>query len=215
MRDRPSLLAWLMRAALAVGKATTLAFSIEPVLHPDRPEFKGKAMRIRALGYFAMWLAVPIGWLMRGRREPYPVVADLALTVPLLLDSGGNNLGIYDSAHVDDAVHFANTAILSTAFGAVVSPRVGSRWEAAALAVGFGATGETVWEVMEYGADKLGFQGMGLTYSDTLDDMAEGLAGALLAGVITWLRWKPQDRAVPSPVVGVLTGDPTAAPSLT
>jgi hypothetical protein len=178
-------------ALLMAGKAAALGFSVEPVLHPKAPQFHGKAMRIRAVGYFGMLLAVPIGWLASGRRLRYPIGADLALTVPLLLDSGGNALGIYDSDRIDDLVHLSNTAILSTAFGVAISPRVDSRWKAGAAATAFGVTGELGWELLEYAADAAGFNGLDLSRADTLGDIGEATLGAILAGVITAYRWKP------------------------
>jgi hypothetical protein len=181
-------------AALGVAKPLATAFSIEPFFKPRHPKYNGKAMRIRAMGYFAMLGGVPALWLARGRAEPYPVVPDLALSVPLLLDAGGNSLGLYDRARVDALVHFTNTIILSSAFGEAMGPHIHARWEAAALAVGFGVTGETAWEIMEYSALKLGFQGLQLSYENTMDDIAVGFAGALIAGAITWARWKPKSQ---------------------
>jgi hypothetical protein len=185
-------------AVLMAGKATALAFSIEPVLHPKARKFHGKAMRIRALGYFGMLLAVPVGWLASGRRVSYPIGADLALTVPLLLDSGGNALGIYDSDNIDDLVHFTNTAILSTAFGVAISPHVDSRWKAGAATTAFGVTGELAWELMEYTADAIGFDGLNLSRADTLGDIGEAVLGAILAGAITTIRWKASDDRSPA-----------------
>lgn len=189
---------------LALAKALGFAFSMEPVLYPKQRKYKGKAMRIRAVGYFAMLLAVPVGWLARRPREPYPVLADLALSVPMLLDSGGNALGIYDDANVDDLVHLANTAILSTAFGAAISPHVDSRWKAAALTTAFGITGELGWEMMEYTADRIGFKGLSLSREDTLADIGEAVLGALAAGAITAVRWK--SHAVPTAARGAAAG---------
>lgn len=177
---------------LAVAKSLGFAFSIEPVLRPKQRKYKGKAMRIRAIGYFAMLLAVPVGWLVRRRRDSYPVLADLALSVPLLLDAGGNSLGIYDDASIDDLVHFTNTAILSSAFGAAISPHVDSRWKAGALTTAFGVTGELGWEAMEYTADRIGFKGLSLSREDTIADIAVAVLGSLVAGAITTIRWKPQ-----------------------
>src|SRR3712207_3873223 len=86
---------------LALGKAATAAFAMDAVIAPEHPKFHGKAMRIRALGYFGVLLALPVAWWARGPREPYPAGADLMLTVPLLLDAGGNSMGAYDRANID------------------------------------------------------------------------------------------------------------------
>lgn len=177
-------------ALLGVAKAVTFVCALDPLLQPHQAKFRGKAMRIRALGYFGVLGAIPAGWLVRGRRDPYPVGTDLMLSVPLLLDAGGNALGMYERANIDDAVHFLNAAILMTAFGTAVSPLVNSRWEATALTLGFGATGEMAWEIMEYAAQKAGFKGMGLTYDDTMADTIESFLGSVVAAAITAVRWR-------------------------
>ena len=52
-------------------------------------------------------------------RGRYPRALDLAVTIPLLLDAGGNALDLYEEAHIDDVVHVANTAIASGVVGAL------------------------------------------------------------------------------------------------
>ena len=60
---------------------------------------------------------MPIAWRLRGRREPYPRELDLAVTLPLLVDAGGNAIGIYRRANVDDVIHFADGALLASGKG--------------------------------------------------------------------------------------------------
>ncbi len=74
-------------------------------------------MRVRAVGYTGSLLVVPVVWRLRGRQDPYPRELDLAVTLPLLGDAAGNAVGIYQRAHVDDAIHFANGAILASVVG--------------------------------------------------------------------------------------------------
>src|SRR6188768_1868462 len=124
--------------ALALGKAGTVAFTLEGVLWPDQRKYKGKAMRIRSLGYFGGLALVPAVWVAGGRGPRYPLVEDLAMTAPLLVDAAGNSLGIYDSARIDDVVHFMNAVALAGLFGAAISNHVDSRERAAAITVVFG-----------------------------------------------------------------------------
>jgi hypothetical protein len=159
-------------------------------------------MRIRALGYFGMLLAVPLWWSSRRPREPYPVATDLMITVPILLDAGGNSFGLYDRANIDDVVHFLNAAILMTAFGSAISDRADSRWEAAGITLGVGTAGSLGWEAMEYAGQILGFRGMELTARDTVIDFVESMAGSVLAAAITAARWQPHhDRTATHPVL--------------
>jgi hypothetical protein len=188
----------ILVALAALVKGSTFLFALDPLLRPKHPKFQGKAMRIRVVGYFGVLAAIPLAWIARGRKEPYPAAQDLMLSVPLLLDAGGNSMGLYDKAHIDDAVHFANGAILMSAFGAAISPHVPTRVEAAALTVGFGAVGSLAWEVMEYAGEKLGFKGMNLTYEDTIEDTIESFAGSLIAAGVTYARWRPQAGSDPA-----------------
>ena len=59
------------------------------------------------------------------------------------------------------------------------------------------------WEIFEWVASKLGAKGMDLSYDDTMEDLIETSAGALLGGLITLLRHPVRLRRVPG-----RTGDP-------
>ena len=175
--------------AIVAAKAATIAFGIEALLHAETGRFRGKAMRPRAIGYLGALTIVPLVWRLLPNRGRYPQALDFAVTVPLLLDAAGNGLGIYEDAHVDDLVHFANAAIVSGIAGAMVAPQVDKRWHAAAAGVGFAIAGETLWEIMEYGALKFGrADGMNLTYEDTMDDIVDSTLGAIVGGLFTLTR---------------------------
>jgi hypothetical protein len=176
---------------LAAAKLATLRYVLESVIDPHQPKYRGKAMRVRALGYIGGLALMPAAWWLRGQRERFPVVADLAVTVPLLIDAAGNAHGIYDDARIDDFVHLVNTVSLASLFGSFVSEHLESRDKAAAAAVAFGVVGGIGWEVMEYTAEALGFDGLGLSPEDTIADVTFGIFGSLIAGAITWVRWQP------------------------
>jgi hypothetical protein len=175
--------------AVVAAKAATIAFGLEALVHADAARFRGKAMGPRVIGYLGALAIVPLVWRLLPNRGPYPRALDFAVTVPLLLDAAGNGLGIYEAAHVDDVVHFANAAIVSGIAGALFAPRVDERWQAAAAGAGFAIVGETLWEIMEYGAWKFGHaDGLNLTYEDTMDDIAESTLGAIVGGLFTLTR---------------------------
>ena len=109
-------------------------------------------------------------------------------TIPLLLDAGGNALDLYEEAHIDDVVHVANSAIVSGVVGALFAPRVDERWQAALIGGRRLDHGATAWELVEYGAMRLGADGMDLTYDDTMADLAEGFLGAALGALFTLSR---------------------------
>jgi hypothetical protein len=175
-------------AALWAAKVVTIAFGIDALLHGNSPRFSGKAMRVRAIGYLGALAIVPVAWRLLPDRGRYPRGLDTAVTIPLLLDAAGNGLGFYEDAHVDDIVHFANTAIASGVAGALVAPRVDERWHAALVATGLAITAETLWEIMEYTAMRLGANGMDLSYADTMEDLIDSALGAIVGGLFTLTR---------------------------
>jgi len=186
--ERSPLLESALAVAIALAKTATVAFAIDAFANADSPRLRGKAIRTRAIGYAGALLVVPLAWWLLPDRGRYPRALDLAVTIPLLLDAGGNALDLYEEAHIDDVVHVANTAIVSGVAGALFAPRVDERWQAALIGGGVAIAGATAWELMEYGAFKLGADGMDLTYDDTMADLAEGFLGAALGALFTWTR---------------------------
>jgi len=197
-------IAWT--AAITAVKASIVALAVDAAVNSDKPRFRGKAMKIRAVGYIGALLIVPAAWRLRGRPEPYPKELDLLVALPLLADAGGNAVGIYQRAHVDDAIHFANGALLAGVVGAVTTPRTRTAWEAGTFAAAVGTAAAAGWEIFEWVAAKLGARGMDLSYDDTMADLIETSAGALLGGFITLLRHPTRLRRVPGrsgdPIVG-------------
>lgn len=177
------------------------------LLNSDQPRYHGKGMRLRAIGYAGGLLVVPLAWRALGRREPYPRELDLAVTLPLLVDAGGNAIGIYRRAHVDDLIHFADGALVASVVGALATPRVRTSWEAAAVGTAAGGAAAGLWEIGEWIGLKLGAKGMNLSYDDTMTDLIETMAGAALGGVITLLRHPSRLRRVPGG-----SGDPLVEP---
>jgi hypothetical protein len=191
----PADVAWV--AAIAAVKATVVALAVDAFLNSHQPRYRGKGMRLRAIGYAGGMLLVPVAWRIRGRAEPYPRALDLAVTLPLLVDAGGNAIGIYRRAHVDDLIHFADGALVASVVGALATPRVRTSWEAAAAAATAGTAAAAIWEIGEWIGLKLGAKGMDLTYEDTMTDLLETSAGAMLGGIITLLRHPSRLRRVP------------------
>jgi hypothetical protein len=185
---RSPLVESALTVAIVATKAATVAFAIDAFVNADSPRLRGKAIRTRAIGYAGTLLVVPLVWCLLPDRGRYPRGLDLAVTIPLLLDAGGNALDLYEEAHIDDVVHVANSAIASGVAGALFAPRVDERWQAALIGAGVSITTATAWELMEYGAMRLGADGMDLTYDDTMADLAEGFLGAAMGALFTLTR---------------------------
>jgi len=184
-------------ALIGAAKAAVIALAVDAWVNSSAPRYSGKAMRVRALGYAGGLLAVPLVWRLRGRPQPYPRELDMAITLPLLVDAGGNAIGIYQRAHVDDLIHFADGATLASVVGALATPRTRTSWEAAGVAALAGMAAAGVWEIAEWVGLKLGARGMDLTYDDTMTDLAETMSGALVGAAITLLRHPSRLRKVP------------------
>src|SRR6187402_470454 len=192
--ERSPLVETSLVVAIAAAKAATVAFAVDAFVNAETPRLRGKAIRTRAVGYAGALLVVPVLWWLLPDRGRYPRALDLAVTIPLLLDAGGNALDLYEEAHIDDVVHVANSAIVSGVAGALFAPKVDERWQAALIGAGVSITAASAWELAEYGAMRLGADGMDLTYDDTMADLAEGFVGAAMGAVFTLTR-VPRARA--------------------
>jgi hypothetical protein len=188
-------LAWVL--AITAAKSAVIALAVDAFLNSDSPRYHGKGMRLRAIGYTGGMLLAPLAWRLRGRRDRYPRELDLAITLPLLVDAGGNAIGIYQRAHVDDLIHFADGALVSSLVGALATPRVKTPWEAAGAGVAAGGMFAGLWEIGEWLGLKLGAKGMDLSYDDTMVDLAETIAGGVLGGLVTLMRHPTRLRRVP------------------
>ena len=185
----------VLDAVTLAAKVATVGFGIDALLHSDEPRLRGKAIRTRAIGYTAALFLVPLAWrFLPGPRGPYPRALDLAVTLPLLADAAGNAFGVYERAHVDDAVHVANAAILAGVSGSLIAANVDEPWQAALAGGAIAIAGETLWETLEYIAFRLGQEGMDLTYEDTMDDIIGTWIGAV-AGALFILTRAPRRKS--------------------
>jgi hypothetical protein len=175
-----------MAVDLAV-KVATVALLAWAVASPDVPQFQGKAFVGRAVAYPIALAIVPLAWWFFGRqRIPYPVLPDILFGLPFLIDVAGNSLNLYDTIDWwDDANHLVNWALHTSAIGLLL--RYGS-WGTAtrvALAFGYAAVTAVLWEFAEYVTFVPGSAEAATAYSDTLGDLALGMAGGFMASIVT------------------------------
>jgi hypothetical protein len=165
------------------------------VIRDDLPQFQGKAMVGRALTYPLSALIVPVIWWIvgkrRGRVPVYPHLLDILLVLPFLIDTAGNALNLYDKIEWwDDANHLVNWGILSTGFGQLLLRLPVGKLSTAGLTVGFGAVTAIIWEFAEYFTFVRNSSELATAYTDTLGDLALGLTGSVIAGIVTaWILW--------------------------
>jgi hypothetical protein len=101
-------------------KAMLVGLLVFAVTRPDLPQFAGKAMRGRAVGYpvAALVVAAVWWWFARGRGMSYSFALEILIVLPFLVDVAGNAANLYDTVSWwDDANHFVNWAILVLGFG--------------------------------------------------------------------------------------------------
>jgi hypothetical protein len=190
----PTVLDRIQQALIVASKALVVAFGIDAFLNYRSRRLRGKAIRTRAIGYVGGLFIVPVIWRLLPNRGRYPAELDLAVTAPLFLDAAGNAFGVYEKAHIDDAVHTINSAIVAGVAGALFAPHVDERWQAALAGAGVSVAAGSAWEAWEYVAWRLGADGMNLTYTDTMDDIIEGFLGAGVGALFALTR-TPRSKA--------------------
>ncbi len=180
-----------------VGKALVLAMLLFAATHTDWDRFSGKAMGGRAVAYPLALLILPLAWWLRRPRRPYPGLADLLLTVPFVVDVGGNMLDLYDRIErFDDVCHFGNWAMLLGALAISLPPALPAAAQVG-LVCGLGSTTALAWELMEYFTFIRFGTELDTAYTDTLADATLGTIGATLAGVlVVVLRRRPAMQPV-------------------
>ena len=176
--DRAS---WSLKLALALKLVLLAAFVVAVTVPLDQLEGKGMVYRFPL--FAAAATLVPLAW--RGRFAPYPATADWLVVSPFLLDTAGNFAGLYDSFdHSDDVFHLVNWILLTAAFLAWHFRQTDSARDARLLGTGFGALAIVAWEIAEWAAGELGAaEALGLTYSDTISDLALSTTGGLIGAL--------------------------------
>lgn len=185
--------AWLLLDVLL--KFALLGLVAHALAFPDLPQYSGKAMLGRVITYPLVVLAVPVVWLLilRGRR-PFPVAIDLLVTLPFVIDLGGNALNLYDAIDWwDDANHFVNWAMISAAVSLALGWTKLPALARFGLAVGLGAVSAIAWEIAEYVTFIQNSPELATAYTDTLGDLVLGTLGSALGAllVLGWERLQP------------------------
>lgn len=178
-------------------KTLTIALAVFPLIAPDLPQFQDKFLGVRSGLYPPIMLIVPAIWYLRRRPSPYPHLFDIALVMPFVLDMTANAANLYNTFDDTDGIaHFIITMTTVITGGMVMVELTLPKWAVGALAIGFGATVHTLWELFEYALFKMGAFGLDLSYDDTIQDLAMGLIGTAIATAIV-LRFLWDAHLVP------------------
>ena len=167
-------------------KAATLALLLLALLAPDLPQFQGKAFAGRAIAYPIALVALPVGWWLFGRgRLAFPVVSDILLGLPFLIDMAGNALNLYDSIDWwDDLNHLGNWALHTAAIVLIARLLAQPRRVQIPVGIAWAAVTAIVWELAEYVAFVPNSPEAATAYQDTLGDLALGLVGGTIATLV-------------------------------
>jgi hypothetical protein len=180
-------------SALALDVSVKLALVgllVFAVARQDLPQFHGKSMAGRAVGYPIAALVVPAVWWIarRRRRIAYPYAVDILVVLPFLIDMAGNAANLYDTiSWWDDVNHLVNWAILVGGFGVLLLRTRLDAWPILGLGIGFGAVTAILWELLEYVTFIRNSPELKTAYHDTLGDLTLGLSGSIIAAVVTAL----------------------------
>ncbi len=188
---RDSSTTWLVAQADVAAKVALLVMLVLVLVDPSWGNLEGKAPGPRALAYPMLAFVLPVWWLVRGRVQPYPWVADLMVTIPCFSDVLGNRLDLYDQiVWFDDWVHFMNTGLLSAAFLLLTRRNHETPGATFARSVAFGLSVSLAWEIAEYAAFITTSSEMPTAYADTLMDLSLGWLGAATAAIAVILARK-------------------------
>jgi hypothetical protein len=181
---------------MVAAKVLLAALLVCGALFPDVGGFAGKGMAARLPLFLAPALVVPIRWIRR--RGTYSLGLDVALTVPFLLDTAANAVGLYDHFDpTDDVLHAVNWFVLVA--GITVTLRLADSatgtpgWMVWTAGAGIGAAAIILWEAAEYAVMRAGVGGLSLTYGDTIGDLLLSMSGGA-AGAWTALVLAPRHR---------------------
>jgi len=184
-------------------KVLLAALLLTGAIAPGVGGFAGKGMAYRLPLFLALALVVPVrSWR---RRAPYRVGLDVALTVPLLLDTAANAVGFFDRFdRTDDVLHALNWFILAGGVALtyldLTRDAPPPRWLTTVAATGTGAIVAIIWEAAEYGIMRSGVGGLSLTYGDTIADLLLGTTGGAIGATLATRRWgQHNSRLTPGP----------------
>jgi len=173
-------------ADIAVKTATVLLLAWA-VLSPDLPQFQGKAFTGRAVAYPVALLALPaLWWLLARERIQFPVVPDILIGLPFLIDVVGNALNLYDTIEVwDDLNHLVNWGLLTAAIGLLLRFGAWGFGTRVVFAFAWAVTTAVLWEFAEFATFVQNSPEAVTAYADTLGDLALGMVGGLVAAIFT------------------------------
>jgi hypothetical protein len=167
------------RLAVAVNvalRAALVVFLADAIVNADDSRFAGKGIGSRGLVILPLSLLLPVLYLTRRRRQPYPFWMDNLYLSIFALDLGGNSFDLYNTYRYFDLVpHGHGTGAVTVLFGWLLrQPFLSAVGLATVLHVGL--------EAQEYYSDVLfGLANVRGTW-DVVNDLVVGIVGSVAYG---------------------------------
>jgi hypothetical protein len=193
--SQPRRSALLLDVLVKLGTIALLALALTA---PNLPQFQGTAFVGRAFAYPIALAILPALWLVLWRRRfPFPVLADILLGLPFLLDMAAIGLNLYESVWWwGDANHLVSWALHTAAIAFLLRHSGLKPWARFGVALGWAATTAILWEIAQF----LGLVASGTAHATNIDTLVNlGVAllgGTIAAAAIAW--WRPHGEAVPA-----------------
>jgi len=190
-------------------KLATVALLVWALASPDLPQFQGKAFVGRAIAYPIALLVLPVAWYAFARsRIPFPVVPDILVGLPFLIDVAGNALNLYDTIDAwDDLNHLGNWALHTAAIGLLLRYGRWGPWTRVALGLCWAVTTAVLWELAEFATFVQNSPEAATAYADTLGDLALGMTGGFVASLLTSRLPLLGSLPVPLPLPGTASAE--------
>lgn len=157
----------------------------------DLPQYKNKAIALRAIFYPLIALMTWIIWKIASRhkkRTEYPHIIDICLTFVVAFDLLGNTLALYDKiTWWDDFMHLMLSIPWVLVAGYMLRKKSLPPIVIAGLVVAYGSTSHIIWELLEYLSFVRSNPTESLTaYQDTMGDLALSTIGTLIGAWISF-----------------------------
>jgi len=188
--------ALLLDVVIKLGTIALLALALTA---PDLPQFQDSAFLGRAFAYPIALAVLPALWLILWRRRfPFPVLADILLGLPFLLDMAAGALNLDASLWWwGEANHLVSWALHTAAIAFLLRHAGLKAWARFGVSLGWAATTAILWELGRYLVVAATSAPPDTASTDTLIDLALALlGGTIAAGAVAW--WRPRGEAVPA-----------------
>lgn len=173
------------RPAVALVARLLLLWAVVAGILLAPEQFSVRGFPWRPLAYLPAVAVTPLLWLVLRRPRRYPIVLDLLVLSPLVVDLAVVGFDLLErGGWWPDTIHAVMWLLVGCAAGFALRAWGVERWTAAALVLPLGLTTAVAWEILE---DAAGIHDSvaAIAYRDMMGDLALSLMGSLVATALT------------------------------